>query len=85
VANLNYGIKSILCGKIPNGLAEKKCRYLGDNTQECGDKEYIKGMYVQRGYRAGNIGGFVGALETRRDDNEGEYGDQIKGVSCCSL
>jgi hypothetical protein len=78
-----YGIKSVLCAKLPAGSGDKSCHYLGDNTQECSDGEYLKGMWVQRAFRdRGKIGVFV---DTRgRQDDLAEYGDQIKGVSCCS-
>ena len=81
----NYGIKSILCGQLPSGRQEKTCKYRGDNTEECEAGQYMKGMYVQRGYRNGNVGRFVGEDATKRADDALEYGDQIKGVSCCSL
>jgi hypothetical protein len=45
--------------------------------------EYLKGMWVQRAFRdKGKIGVFVDTRGRRGD--LAEYGDQIKGVSCCS-
>jgi hypothetical protein len=85
VSNSNYGIKSILCAKIPAGGQENGCRYLGDGPDECGKNQYMRGMYVERGYRNRNIGGFVGSETTKRADDGGEYGDQIKGITCCSM
>jgi hypothetical protein len=77
-----YGIKSILCAKVDQSKQRNNtCHYLGDNTPECPDGSYMKGMWVERAYRdRGKIGVFVDPTNA----DLAEYGDQVKGVSCCS-
>jgi hypothetical protein len=81
VAGNVYGIKSILCAIPKGGRLKGKCDYK-DWRQACPAHQYIGGIHLQRHCRqAEYLGVFVNI--TGRNDDSVEYGDNIKGVSCC--